>query len=131
MKKRIIVIDDEKAIRNSFLLTFEGSDYLIDTAESGYEGIEMLKKHSYDLVFLDLKMPRMDGVETLHQIRGFNKNVLIYIFTAFHPDFFEKLEKAAEDGLHFEIVQKPMDSPQLLELVQRILTTKNTSYEHP
>lgn len=122
MKKKILVIDDEKAIRNSFVLTFEDSEYLVETAESGPEGIEKLKKDSYNLVFLDLKMPQMDGVETLRRIRAFNTTVLVYIFTAFHKDFFAELEKAAKAGLTFEIIQKPLDSEQLSELVDSILT---------
>jgi len=120
--KKILVIDDEKAIRNSFILTFEKTEYKVDTAESGMEGIEKIKNSAYDLVFLDLKMPRMDGVETLRHIRDFNKTLVIYIFTAFHRDFFTELEKAASAGLQFEIVQKPLDSDQLKELVTDILT---------
>lgn len=121
MKKKILVIDDEKAIRNAFTLTFENTEYAIETAESGMEGIEKIKKENYDLVFLDLKMPQMDGVETLNHIRDFNKNLLIYIFTAFHRDFFTELEKAANKGLSFEIVQKPLDSEQLRALVDNLL----------
>jgi CheY-like chemotaxis protein len=129
MKNKILVIDDEKAIRNSFVLTFEDSIYTIETAESGAEGIQKLAANNYDLIFLDLKMPQMDGVETLRQVRKFNKGVLVFIFTAFHKDFFKELEKAAEEGLYFEIVQKPLDSDQLLELVQTILNEKNTPNE--
>ncbi|HEY4789472.1 MAG TPA: response regulator [Bacteroidales bacterium] len=121
MKKKVLVIDDEKAIRKSFALTFEGSKCEVETAESGMEGIEKLKKDPFDLVFLDLKMPKMDGVETLRHIREFNQTVLVYIFTAFHRDFFIELEKAASMGLAFEIVQKPLDSEQLLKLVYSIL----------
>jgi len=129
MKNKILVIDDEKAIRNSFILTFEDSSYTVDTAESGAEGIRKLTANNTDLIFLDLKMPQMDGVETLRQIRKINKEVLVFIFTAFHKDFFKELENAAEEGLSFEIVQKPLDSEQLLELVQTILNEKNTPNE--
>jgi DNA-binding response OmpR family regulator len=66
-------------------------------------------------------MSGMDGLETLERIRRFNKKTLIYIFTAFHKDFFERLTKAAEEGLEFEIVQKPMDGDELLELVRNLL----------
>lgn len=121
MDKRILVIDDDKAIRNSFSLTFEDTDCKVETAESGIQGIEKIKKKHFDLVFLDLKMPQLDGVQTLRRIRDFNKNLLVYIFTAFHRDFFMELEKAAAEGLQFEIIQKPLDSEQLKELVFSIV----------
>lgn len=121
MKKRILVIDDEKAIRNSFLLTFEGSEYEIFTADNGEDGIEMVRDNQVDLVFLDLKMPGMDGIETLYELRKINASLVVYIFTAFSQDFFDQLKKAASDGLEFEVVQKPLDSYQLKELVQNII----------
>lgn len=124
MKKKILVIDDEKAVRNSFLLTFEDSPCTVETAESGMEGLEKIRKEDYDLIMLDLKMPQMDGVETLRQIRKHNPSVLVYIFTAFHRDYFVQLDKAVKEGLSFEIVQKPLDSNQLHELVYSILSIK-------
>lgn len=122
MKKKILVIDDEKAVRNSFLLTFENSPCMVDTAESGMEGLEKLQKDRYDLIVLDLKMPQMDGVETLRHIRKLDPAVLVYIFTAFHRDYFMQLDKAVKEGLSFEIVQKPLDSDQLHQLVYSILS---------
>lgn len=122
MKKKILVIDDEKAIRNSFLLTFENSDCEVDTAESGTEGLEKIRKKGYDLIVLDLKMPQMDGIETLRHIRKLNKTVQVYIFTAFHRDYFMELERAIHEGLLFEIAQKPLDSNQLHQLVYSILS---------
>ena len=121
MKKKILVIDDERAVRNAFMLTFENTDYEINTAESGMEGIEKIKRNAYNLVFLDLKMPHMDGVETLTYIRDYDKNLMVYIFTAFHQDFFVELEKASKKGLNFEIVQKPLDGDQLKTLVDNLL----------
>jgi CheY-like chemotaxis protein len=120
--KKILVIDDENAIRKSFMLSFEDSEYKVDTAQSGLEGIEKVKSGRYDLIFLDLKMPGMNGVETLQHIREIDKNVIVYIFTAFHKDYFEQLEQAANSGLAFEIVQKPLDRERLLALVQTILS---------
>jgi len=121
MSKQILVIDDEKAIRNSFALTFEESEYMIDTAESGEKGIEITQKKKYDLIFLDLKMPGMDGVETLRKLRETDKDTPIYIITAFHQEFLDKLKVAEEDGVDFEVIRKPVDSEQLTHIVKGIL----------
>ena len=121
MTKRILVIDDEDAIRKSFELALEDSGYQVDTASSGMEGIEMLKSQNYDLVFLDLKMPGMNGVETLREIRKLNKDIPVYIVTAFYGEFFEELTHMAEQGVEFEVLNKPVDGDMILKLCQGVL----------
>ena len=121
MTKRILVIDDEDAIRKSFELALEDSGYQVDTASSGMEGIEMLKSQNYDLVFLDLKMPGMNCVETLREIRKLNKDIPVYIVTAFYGEFFEELKHMAEQGVEFEVLNKPVDGDMILKLCQGVL----------
>jgi len=121
MEKRILVIDDDEAIRKSFVLTFEDEGYRVDTAESGEKGLEMRRETSYDLVFLDLKMPGIDGVETLRRLREMDKEVPVYIVTAFHKDFFQGLKRAVEDGIDFELLRKPVDSEHLILIARSAL----------
>ena len=66
---KILIIDDERSIRNALkdVLEFEG--YVIELAEDGMKGLEMMKSTKYDLIFCDIKMPNMDGVEVLTKIR--------------------------------------------------------------
>ncbi len=120
MSKRILIIDDEEVVRRSFILALEDIGYKVDTAESGEKGLQMKKDSEYDLIFLDLKMPGMDGVETLRQIRKNDKNVPIYIFTAFHKEFMDQLRVAAGEGYDFEIIQKPM-SLDIVSITKHIL----------
>ncbi len=120
MSKRILVIDDEIGIRKSFVLAFEDTPYEVQTAESGEKGITMAKKSKFDLVFLDLKMPGMNGVETLRELRKMDRDVPIYIITAFHQEFLNQLKKAKEDKLDFELLQKPIDSGKLVAIVRAI-----------
>ncbi len=101
MSKRILIIDDDEAVRRSFILAFEDIGFKVDTAESGEKGLQMKNQAEYDLIFLDLKMPGMDGVETLRQIRKNDKKVPIYIFTAFHKEFMDQLRVAAGEGEAF------------------------------
>ncbi len=121
MSKRILVIDDEETVRESFTLSLEDSGFEVDTAESGEKGLQMKKDAEYDLIFLDLKMPGMNGVETLRQIRKTDKKVPIYIFTAFHKEFFEELKIARKEGLGFEILKKPIGTDPIVTLTKLIL----------
>lgn len=120
MSKRILVIDDEPGIRKSFVLAFEDTPYEVKTAESGEKGIAMAKKSKYDLVFLDLKMPGINGVETLRELRKMDRDVPIYIITAFHQEFLDQLKSAKKDQLDFELLQKPVDSEKLVAIVRAI-----------
>ena len=106
MGKHILVIDDDPKVRKSFSLTFEDSPYHIETAESGEQGVKKAKNMIFDLIFLDLKMPGMNGVETMRELRSMNRDVPIYIVTAFHMEFFNQLQSAMQDGLDFELLRK-------------------------
>jgi CheY-like chemotaxis protein len=121
MSKQILVIDDDAGIRQSFVLALEDTQYLVDTAQSGFEGVQMEKAKPYDLIFLDLKMPGMDGVETLRHIRGRNNTVPIYIATAFHKEFLTKLQAADQEGISFQLLKKPVDSEQILLVTRGVL----------
>jgi len=121
MSKNILVIDDDEAVRKSFILALEDTAYRVETASTGEEGLEKVNADGYSLIFLDLKIPGIDGVETMSRIRKIDKEVKIYIITAFYAEFLDGLNKAVESGLEFEIMQKPLDSEQILSITKGIL----------
>jgi DNA-binding response OmpR family regulator len=121
MTKRILVIDDESGIRKSFMTALEDTGYLVETAESGEVGIEKLEKQKYDLIYLDLNMPGLNGVETLRELRERDKDVPVYILTAFHAAFTDQLKKAADDKIDFELLKKPLSSNQVVSITRGIL----------
>jgi CheY-like chemotaxis protein len=121
MKKRILIIDDDSAVRNAFTLALRREPYDITCVASGEDGIEQVKQHDFDLIYLDLRMPGMDGVATLHQLRVLKPELLIYIVTAFHREFFEDLAAARQQGLAFELLRKPLERQQIIDITQAIL----------
>ncbi len=121
MSKRILVIDDDLAIRKSFALTLEDTDCQIDTAESGKNGIDKASNTEYDLIFLDLKMPGINGVETLIRLRDSDHKMPIYIVTAFHEEFIDQLRVAADKNYEFEVMRKPIESQDLVRITKAIL----------
>ncbi|MHC4118220.1 MAG: response regulator [Planctomycetota bacterium] len=120
MQKHILIIDDEEAVRRAFTLALDNAGYIVDTAGSGAEGIEMNKHVIYDLIFLDLDMPGVNGVETLRQIRKTDQDVPIYVFNACDRDLFAELEGAWRERLSFEAIHKPAD-PQLIVTVSELI----------
>jgi len=121
MSKRILVIDDEEGTRMSFILALKDTGFEVDTAESGEKGLQMKNDTEYDLIFLDLKMPGMNGIETLRQIRKTDKKVPVYIFTAFHKEFLEELKIARKEMLSFEVLKKPVGADLIVTLTKLIL----------
>ncbi len=121
MSKRILVIDDDAAVRKSFALALEDADCQVDTAESGEEGIDKASNTEYDLIFLDLKMPGINGVETLIRLRDGGHKMPVYIITAFHEEFMDQLRVAADEGYEFEVMQKPIESQDLVSITKAIL----------
>ncbi len=121
MIQRILVIDDDEAIRKVFLLALEGTSFQVDTASSGAKGIEMIQEQFYNLIYLDLKMPGINGVDTLKKIRKINLDVPVYIITAFYGEFAEQLTAVQADGLNFELMMKPLTMDQIINLTKGIL----------
>jgi len=121
MNKLILVVDDEEAIRKSFALALEDTDYKVDTVVSGEKGIESVTNQTYDLIFLDLKMPGLNGVETLQKIREIDNQVTVYFVTAFYGEFLEELEMAQKEGLCFEILKKPVGMDEIEMIAKGVL----------
>jgi len=119
--KTVLVVDDDPGVRKSFQLAFEDTPYKIEAAESGEAGLAKLADAAYDLIFLDLKMPGLNGVQTLREIRSRGILAPVYVVTAFYREFLSELEEAADDGLAFDVLEKPMAGDQLLAITNEIL----------
>ena len=108
----------EKPIK---VLLIEDSVFEVDTAESAEKGLQMKKDAEYDIIFLDLKMLGMSGVQTLREMRKTDKKVPIYIVTAFYKQFFDELRIAQKEGVGFELLKKPVNTEEIVLLTETIL----------
>ncbi len=113
MSKHVLVVDDDPAIRKSFVIALADTDCQVDTAESGEQAIEDASGSKYDLIFLDLDLPGINGVETLREIRKIDRKTPVYIVTAFHTDCFADIKTAVEDRVAFEVLRKPLGSEEI------------------
>ena len=127
----LLVIDDEESIRDAFTLALEDSPYKVYTAESGRAGLALAQQIDPQLIFLDLNMPGMDGVETLRQLKQIIKDVQVHILTAFHQEYLRPLQELAEEGIEFELTRKPIDTPQIIKIVTAMMKQPNDQHLNP
>jgi two-component system response regulator (stage 0 sporulation protein F) len=83
---KILLVDDEADFRQLMTFWLKSKGYSVTTATDGKNAIQIVKKEAPDIIFLDLRMPVMDGVEVLKRIRRFNKDVPVIVISAYIND---------------------------------------------
>jgi len=118
-KNKILVVDDEEALRTVLAAELEGEGYQVTTAVDGQEAIDILGSVVFDLILLDIKMPNVDGFEVLKFVKGRHPATKIIMLTGFADlkNAIESKKLGAED-----FVSKPYDLVDLLTTVERVLT---------
>jgi len=118
MKSRILVIDDEAAIRDSLrmILEYEGYEFL--GAATGQDGLAMVERENPDLVFLDIKMPGMDGLEVLQRIKAANDAVPVVMISG-HATVTTAVDATKLGALDF--IEKPLASERVLVTIRNAL----------
>ncbi|HEX5217861.1 MAG TPA: sigma-54 dependent transcriptional regulator [Vicinamibacterales bacterium] len=115
MKTRILVIDDEPAIRDTMRMILEYDGHEVLLANSGQEGIAVVERENPDLVFLDIKMPGLDGLEVLSRLRGMNETLPVVIVSA-HGTAASALEAGRLGAFRF--IEKPLSKDYVLDAVR-------------
>ncbi len=129
MPQKILVIDDNAAVRGSFQLVLGEMGNIVQLAESGLQGIAMAQAERPDLIFLDLKMPGIDGVETLRRLLALDNTLNVYIVTAFSQEYMSDLKRAQDEGLTFQLANKPLSSNQIRHIARSSRSLNNTNQE--
>ena len=88
MNRRILVVDDEQPIRDLLSQAFTAMEYEVDTASDGQEALDKIAQNGVQLVFMDLKLPGLNGLELCKRIKHFNPLAIIYAMTGY-PSLFE------------------------------------------
>lgn len=125
---KILIIDDERAIRNTLkeILEFEG--YEIDLAENGRVGVEKAKGGGYDLIYSDVKMPEMDGLEVLDTLQKEEACECPIVMISGHADV-ETAVTALKNGA-YDFIEKPLDLNRLLVTTKNALEQKHLKAEN-
>ncbi len=115
---RILIIDDEKAIRSTLKEILEFESYTVDQAEDGPAGLDLLIQHKYDVVLCDIKMPKMDGLEVLSRAQTLAPDAA-FIMVSAHGNI-ETAVEATKKGA-YDFLPKPPDLNRLLVTVRNAL----------
>ena len=124
--KRILVVEDEKDIQNIIKAFLENAEYKVETADDGLDAINLIQNNNYDLIVLDIMLPKIDGFTVCEMIRK-NSNVPIIILTALTD---EESQLKGFDKLADDYITKPFSMPVLLKHIEAIFRRTNNSNEN-
>jgi len=116
LKSRILVVDDDAAVREMLTRVLVGEDYLVLPAASGPDALKVAAATPIDLVLLDLNMPRQSGWDTFERLIAEDPLVPIIIITARSNQLFAALASGAG-----ALLEKPLDFPKLLQTISNLL----------
>src|SRR6266508_1177545 len=126
MPYRVLVVDDETAIREAIRMTLEYEGYRIDEARSGQDGIDKATKVPYDAILLDIKMPVLDGIEVLENLKD-QKVATPVIMVSGHGDIQTAVECTKRGA--FDFLEKPLNRDKLLLSVRNAVRAQKLEEE--
>ncbi len=127
INEKILIVDDEKIIRESLFHWFENEGYQVVIAEDGESGLAKFKNEKFDLLLIDMKLPGINGLQLLKEIKNINSEVIVIMITAFAsvPSAITAFKEGA-----YDYVTKPVDPDELTHIVKKALEEKALKFEY-
>jgi two-component system response regulator HydG len=117
-KINVLVVDDLKSSRLTLGGILEDEGHNVVLAENGYQAIEAAKQVPFDLVFMDIKMPGINGVQTFREVKKTNPNAAVIMMTAYSVE--DLVREALEEGA-YAVVYKPFDMEHVVSIIESVL----------
>lgn len=126
-QSKILIVDDERIVRESLYHWFEMENYYVDTAEDGETALKKYSKEKFDLFLVDMKMPGMSGLDLLLKIKSIDNNAIVILITAYSsvPTAITALKNGA-----YDYITKPVDPDELAHLVKNALEKRALEIEN-
>jgi two-component system response regulator HydG len=121
-KTLILVMDDQFGDRETLKTILEDKGYRVATARDGAEAIQMIQERHYDIIFLDVRLPGMDGVTAFEQVKEIDPRAAVIMMTGYSE---EDLVKRAIRGGAYTCIYKPFDMEKVMALVDKIVKSKD------
>lgn len=115
-KTKILVVDDNVSQCKTMSFILERKGCIVAIAENGLKAIEIAKKNPFDIIFMDIKMPLMNGVEAYKQIKKIRPGAKVVMMTAYAVE--DLIGQALAEGAH-GILYKPLDIQKMFDIIER------------
>ena len=125
-KANILVLDDDPVVRRALTDTLTDEGYQVETAADGLEGLEKAKAPPFDILLVDLRLPGMDGIEVLREIREVTPEVIVILMTAYAT--LETAKEAMKLGA-YDYIAKPLDPDAVTALLEKALEKRRLNLE--
>jgi len=126
MPNRILIVDDERNIRRTFQMVLQAEGYTVETAETGREGLDGIAAFKPDVVILDVRLPDIDGIEVLREVRAAGNDVVVIMISG-HGTIATAVE-ATHHGA-FDFMEKPLSKERLLVALRNALERRQLGRE--
>lgn len=111
-----MIVDDNISLCKTMSLIFSRKGYDVTIANNGPEAIERVKEKSFDIIFMDIKMPLMHGVETYKRIKKITDDVVVVMMTAYAVE--DLVQEALDEGA-YDVLYKPLNFDDVLEIIEK------------
>ena len=124
-KGNILIADDDPSTRNILALILKEKGYRVTTARDGQEAVAYITKKHFDIVFMDIRMPTLNGLDAYVAIKDIDTEAKIFLMTASVIE--EHTHKISQDGA-YSIIYKPFDMEKIISLVNKSKQTKTPKH---
>ena len=120
-KTKVLVVDDLRSIRLTLGGILEDEGYNVVTVENGYQAIEAARETHFDIIFMDIKMPGINGVQTFREVKKIDPKATVIMMTAYSVE--DLVKEALEEGA-YAVVYKPFAIDRIIALIEELLGGK-------
>ncbi len=120
-KTNVLVVDDLRSIRLTLGGILEDEGHNVVTVEDGYQAIEAVRKTHFDAIFMDIKMPGINGVQTFREVKKIDSQALVVMMTAYSVE--DLIREALEEGA-YAVIYKPFDIERIIAIIDNLLQEK-------